>query len=290
MILTNKSGLPDILLKAVKNDSYNAGASDYSATSLLKPPRILALTKKHFNELEEDAEDRLWSLYGQIAHLIIERSQTKNDLTEERYFTTVNNKIISAQVDHLCLQGGILTDWKFTTAWKFKLNALVDKDWEAQLNIQNFVLYQNGIRATSLQIIGLIRDFSKLEALRNETYPKHSVQVRNISMWPLDKTERFIKERISLHEAAKTNPPLCSPEETWKSEDVWAHMKKGNKRAIKLYYSEKTLPKLGPGEYIEFRHGEHKRCENYCAVNKFCDQFKTYKQLKNEGEINVTAN
>lgn len=275
MKLTNRSGLPEILVRAIQNDTYSKGKSDYSATGLLKPPRIAHLTRKHWNEIEEDVEERLWALYGQIAHLIIERSGAKNDITEDRYFTEVNGKTISAQVDHLCLSEDALTDWKFTTAWKFKSNSLPDKDWEAQLNIQAYILRKNGLDPKKLQIVGLLRDYSKAESFRNQDYPKHAVCVQDIQDWGMDKTEEFIKSRIDIHEKAKLSPPNCTPEERWETKEVWAHMKNGRKSALKLYYTPEGLPELGVGEYIQHRKGEPKRCALYCPVSKFCEQYQS---------------
>ena len=87
MIITNHSKLPLAIERAVVNDPYDSSGSDISTTRLIAPPRIVALQKKHQNEIEEDVADRIWSLLGQSVHHIIERSaENTNDISEVRLF------------------------------------------------------------------------------------------------------------------------------------------------------------------------------------------------------------
>jgi len=46
-------------------------------------------------------------------------------------------------------------------------------------------------------------------------------------------------------------------------------MKKGGKRAIKLYPSQEGVT-LGTDQFWEHRPATYRRCEDYCSVNKFC--------------------
>lgn len=281
-------------MKAVENDTYSKGESDYSVTELLKPPRVTALTAMHKEKLVDDVEDRLWSLYGQIVHTILERAN-QADLVEKRFFAEFNGpsgpRIVSAQVDTLALVRGILSDWKFTTSWGFKLGQPVKPEWVAQLNMQLEILRRNGLDAVALQIIGLLRDWSKLEAQRTEDYPKKGVIVVPIEIWPRERTVAFIEERIALHERAKqvTNDedlPLCTPDERWAKQDSWAVMK--GTRAIRfgVCFTEKAAEEThrkNPGTRIEFRPGFSTRCSAYCSVSEFCSQYqKTLKGAINE--------
>ena len=73
MIKTNKHELPEPLYKAICNDQY-VKRGDISVTTLIDSPRINALRKKHWEEIEEDAMDSIWSLFGSSVHHIIERA------------------------------------------------------------------------------------------------------------------------------------------------------------------------------------------------------------------------
>ncbi len=294
MKITNNQNFPEALVKAVEADPYTKGQSDYSITELLKPPRATALSQLYRDQMVDDVADRLWSLYGQIAHTILERANIA-DLVEKRFFIHVPHNgrsfVVSGQVDTLSLVNETLTDWKFTTSWGFKEGKGVKPDWEAQLNMQLECIRQNGFDAKALQIVGLLRDWSKLESLRTDDYPKKGVVAVPIEIWSRDRTMSFIRERISLHEEAKNatsdeHLPLCTPEERWAKQDMWAVMK--GTRAIRfgLCFTEKSAQEMhakNPGTRIEFRPGFSTRCSAYCSVSEFCTQYKqTMKEKANE--------
>lgn len=290
MQITNRSGFPEALALAISKDTYNKGASDFSITELLKPPQAVALSVRHKDKMVDDVEDRLWSFYGQIAHLILERANVK-DLSEERFYSTFTvdgvDYVVSGQIDSLSLEKGTLTDWKFTTSWGFKEGKSVKPEWEAQLNMQLELLRRNGRDAQALQIVGLLRDWSKREAKRTDDYPKKPVQTHPCQMWERKITQSFIEERIRLHVAARSLPddslPLCSEEEMWAKPTVWAVCK--GDRAIRFglcptIEAAQALQAKNPGTRIEFRPGERGRCADYCDAANFCHQYKAFKEGK----------
>lgn len=286
--LTNRYGLPDAIVRAVANDNYSKGDSDFSATELLKPPCQTALTIKHEHEIEEDASDRIWSLLGQSIHTICERANVK-DLVEKRFFAKFGNYTVSAQIDSLGLESEVLTDYKTTTVYKCKPDSAPDADWVAQLNIQLEILRQNGHDAKALQIIAILRDWSKNKARTEFNYPPMNVAVIPIEMWPREKTVAFINERIRLHLEARQKTYVPTNEEIWADETKFAVMKKGSKRATKVYETEaeaKLFVDQDPKNfYVERREGERKRCALYCNVSKFCAQYQaTLKKQNSNGE------
>lgn len=280
MQLTNKNNFPDALVRAIENDGYSKGDADFSVTELLQPPRIRALKKAHSHEIVEDVEDRLWSLYGQIVHSILERAN-EADMVEKRFFATFGHHTVSGQVDSLVLKDGILTDWKFSTAWAFKSNQPPKPDWVAQLNMQAELLRRNGMEVKQLQIVGLIRDWQIRDARSNPDYPQAQVVTQAIPMWTSDKVETFIQLRIAMHLAAEENLPECSDEDRWAKPNIYAVMK--GARAVNgglqnTMEAAKALSEKTPGSRVEFRPGQSTRCEMYCPVAEFCDQFKNQNQ------------
>lgn len=289
--LTNNSNLPEALLRAMQNDSYSPGDSDFTATGLLKPARAVELEKRHAHELTEDAEDGLYRLYGQVAHGILERANMA-DLAEKRFFATFNiggtDYGVSAQMDTLSILDGTLSDFKFTTAWGFKKDQLPKADWVAQLNIQLELMRRNGLDAKQLQIIGLLRDFQMSLAKGDPNYPQAPVATHAIPMWSREQTAAFITMRIAAHVDARKELPTCTPEEKWSKPDTWAVIKKGQKRAINggvclsLAGAENVMAN-NPGTFIQTRPGESVRCGSYCSVSSFCTQFAR-EQIKNTNE------
>lgn len=283
MRLTNRQNYPEALVRAIQNDSYSIGEkADYSVTGLLKPVQQAILQRRYKDQIVEDVEDRIWSLYGQAVHTILERSNTE-DLAEKRFYADFNGTIVTAQVDSLRLESGQLTDWKFQTVYKFKEGQPPDPDWTAQLNMQAEILRRNGLKVHSLQIVGLLRDWSKSKAKREKDkgYPQKQIVAVPIEMWNSETVTSFINLQIAKFEAAKDLPdhrlPACSQEERWADQDIYAVVK--GSRAINggLQYSEAAAQELvnkNPGSRIEFRPSESTRCLYYCSAAPFCQQFK----------------
>jgi hypothetical protein len=279
-------------MRAISNDSYSKGESDYSVTELLKPPQAVVLAKRHKDKLEDDVQDRLWSLYGQVAHLILERANL-SDLSEKRFFAEFLGKTVSGQIDSLSIEGGVLSDWKFTTSWGFKIGKAPKPEFTAQLNMQLELLRRNDLDAQKLQIVGLLRDHSKLEAMRTEDYPKFPVVVQPIEMWSRERTSAFIEERVSIHEAAKfavddADLPECTEEEMWAKPTIYAVMK--GQKAIRggLQYTKEAADKVwseNPGPTIEIRQGERTRCSAYCSVASVCVQYQKFLKEKQTNAV-----
>jgi hypothetical protein len=214
MKITNKFGLPEAYVRAVKNDPYEKGESQFSVTGLLAPPRQKALLDQYQDLVEEDAIDRVWSLLGQGTHHILQRAARPGiDIVEQRYFATFNGVIVSGQIDLLEQDTGTLSDWKVTKAFAFskKGGSGLKPEWVAQLNMQLELLRQNGLDARSLQIVGILKDFDK----KRMNDPALEIVVVDIPIWEREKTVSFINERIKAHLDALKSLPECTTKETW---------------------------------------------------------------------------
>lgn len=244
MKVTNKAGLPEGLVRAISNDPYDSGDSDITASSLGDPPLLRTLLKRHADILEEDASDRIWSLLGQAAHVIAERGTNgTNVLAEKRLSMDVLGWKLSGAMDHFNLDGGILDDFKVTSAWTIVYGDRVES-WEQQLNTLAHLLEHHGHKVTALEIIAILRDWSARDAERSEKYPKASVAVVPLKLWAAEKRQAYIEGRVRLHQAASRLDDdvitPCTEEERW--------MKRDKKTGA-----------------ISFP-----RCEKYCAARPVC--------------------
>lgn len=275
MRLTNKMRLPEPIVAAVANDSYTKGDANISVTELLNPPQIVKLARQHADELEEDASDRIWSLLGQAVHSIIERASDQHDtLSEATIYSDYLGWKLKGSVDHVTISRGELNDYKVTTVWKIAGGKLPE-EWVAQTNIYGRMLEkEKGLQLSGIAVIAILRDWSKREALRSAggDYPQAQVVRLEIPLWSADRTDAFIEERIRLHQAAEPLP--CSDHDIWAKPDKWALMKKGAKKATKLYTSlADAEADCTSAFFIEHRPGEAVRCESYCPVSQFCSQW-----------------
>jgi hypothetical protein len=281
--ITNKTGLPEPIVDAIRNDTYSSGDADISITALLQPPRKIALERQYADQLEEDASDRIWSLLGQVIHGILERSGSSGT-REKRYSMKVSDWTVSGQIDRYF--EGTLQDYKFVTVYKVKEG--VDPDYEAQLNGYAELLRQQGAPVKKLELVAILRDWSKLAARREpETYPQSQVLVQDVPLWPPGKVEAFLNGRVLLHRQARTYLPDCTPAERWAKPTQFAVMKKGQPRAVRLYSQDEESLALAraasaPDLSVQVRRGENTRCENYCSVAPFCSQFQQLKQAQGE--------
>ena len=259
-----------------------------------------------YNDLiEEDASDRIWSMIGSAVHYILENAciamqaagkWNEDMIAERRFYWDVGGKKVSAQID-LLDENSDLNDFKVTSVWAVKdaLQSWGKDEWIAQLNIQNYLMANNDVAVNKLYICAITRDWNKSGRMRDPQYPPRAVRVP-IKKWPLAQTEAYIQSRINA--LYSPYPILCTPKEMWETQTKYAVMKKGVQKAKRLLDSYddafgwcrekgfagqtmvdgKEVVKLDTGIYIETRHGERKRCADYCDMMPFCDQYRDWLQ------------
>jgi len=289
MNYTNELGLPAPLAAALTKDTYSRGDASYSATGLLRPPRMAALFDDPDNIMFRDVSENLWTLFGTAVHSILEESKHPDFITEERLYCSVSGVKLSGAIDvqHIQKDGTrILQDYKTRKAYGVMNN---DSD-EKQLNIYAYIAHKNGIKVSGLQIINFVKDWSRHEAERKPDYPPQDIFIQNIPLWPIEQTEAFVMERIAAHEEARAgNLPDCTDEERWLRDDKFAVMKEKRVRAVRVFDSQEeaetfiAAQKDADKHTIDHRRGQPIRCEQFCDVADYCDQFATFKQ-ENSGE------
>lgn len=85
--LTNKKGLPQPLVDAIKYDTYKVHG-DLGVTTLIDSPQIRILKKKHSREITSDVSESLWMLMGTMCHSILERAHIK-DHKRQAFLTVI---------------------------------------------------------------------------------------------------------------------------------------------------------------------------------------------------------
>jgi hypothetical protein len=286
MKLTNKFNIPQTFMNVLDRPTYSKGKAHLSVTQLLNSPKIVALTKKFEDEIEQDASDMVWSIFGSAVHNVLEHGKDENHIVEQRIHKEYEGWSISGAIDlQVVNPNGIdVKDYKTTTVWAV-MNEKIE--WEVQLNMYaGLVEDVKKIPVTSVGIVAIIRDWNRRESTTREGYPEAPIKELPIRLWSKEERDAFIASRIALHSACEFaietdgELPDCTPEEMWEKPTVWAVRKIGNKRAHSLYETEElataALADLGVNYEIEVRKGERTRCENFCPVNTWCTQYKTY--------------
>jgi hypothetical protein len=283
MQITNANRLPEPLVRAVSRHSHAPRPNSISITGLVQPPQLRALSIKHDAELSEDAADRIWALLGTLLHASLENHAQglKNFITEEELKTEVLGWEVVGHYDasEMLLDGELLTDYKLTSVWAVKDG--IKPEWEQQLNCYAELIRRAGRTVNQLQIVAIGRDWSKAKAKYDTSYPQQQVKVFDVPLWPTFKASFFMEERVAMHQSAAQGVwNDCTDDERWVKDKKWAVMKRGGKKAIRLYDDEAPAVMhagTDPNLYVQFRPGEQVRCESYCSASTVCPQFQRTK-------------
>ena len=292
MKLTNNFGMPETILNVIARPQYSKGKANMSVTELLNSPRIVQLKRKHWDSLTEDAADMVWSIFGTAIHNILEHGKGDNHIVEERIHAELSGMRISGAIDlqEVTDNGIVVSDYKTTSAWAVMNEK---QDWHNQLNSYAYLVEAaKKLPVCKLQIVAIIRDWSRRDAVTREGYPKAPIVVIDIPLWSFEEREAYVKSRISLHGDAlfevetDGDMPDCTPEEMWEKPTTYALKRDGSVRAKSVHETSEAAEaalanatekaKKGEKFLIEIREGDRTRCSNFCQVAGMCSQNKKY--------------
>jgi hypothetical protein len=272
MKITNNTALPQPFVDAVTPRRPRADV--IRVTELIAPPLIRQLMLNHWDDLEDDAANRVWAVFGQSVHSLLEAA-TKDgshlvemELIYDPPFGTLQ---LRGRPDLMTWKNATLTDYKVTSVWSVVFDDKVE--WSQQLNTYAFMLSEQGIRVDAIQNVCILRDWSRREASLKPDYPQSPVVTVPQTLWATAEQEKFIHDRLITH-LEETCP--CSPQERWAKPTTFAVKKPGAKRATRVLDSMEAAgqflvdnPSL-KGATVEVRPGESTRCLHYCPVAAVC--------------------
>ena len=329
--LTNKQNLPEAIVKACLVDNH-VTRGDISVTQLIDAPqirhlkrtndfeedvmgRMYALMGTAIHTVLELSEPELAEArkITEVYKILSKNGGSQkaldylNKFIEESYPTfkdpdVLLEKTISIDVDGMTLSGtmdkftkstGVLEDYKNCSTYAF-INEESKKKWYAQQNIYAYMLRQNGYTVNKSQVVAIFRDFSAAKQLQSKDYPKHQVAMIEIELYDDAFMKTYLSERVRLHRMAEDgNVPECNGKERWATNDKFAMMNKGGKRAIRVLNSKAEAEEWRRTEAYKYdnlyevkRPGENKRCEKFCGVKDVCPQFK---RIMKEASENTTT-
>ena len=242
MKIINKSKIPDALFRYLKQDlyDYEEKGESLSVTEILNPIQAVVLRRRHEDEIEVDAIDRLWILLGVGVHAILE--QEKGIEKIERLKAEILGREISGKFDRIF--NNKITDYKVTSAWTLAYRSR-DEEWVWQLSIYRWLYWK--VKKIKLDLTGsivcLLRDWAE-KNLTNPNYPRSAAVEVKFNLHDFKEVEEFLHVRVALikkYEKLPDNKLLeCSSEERW----------------------------YNPKQDV------YNRCDKYCAAAPFCNQLK----------------
>lgn len=297
MKLTNRKNYPAIVVNALKHvsDKYSKGEGvDISVTELISPPLMRILKKRHYDEITEDVEDRMFSFFGSLAHEFIENIDSPDVLfKEQRVLIEVGGWILSGQFDLIYKDKDeiILADIKFTS--KYAVKDGCKTEWARQLNIYRYMIMSLKDHHSKLKnkIHEQIESIDRMEIIapiRDATFLDDKLVVLPVKKFKDYKVKEYIEKRIALHKLCEDEItgkiPECTPEDRWQDSTKYAVCPGAGKKSLKNHDTRvqaEAHASTKENLVVEVRPQENKRCSRFCSVSRFCWWWTDY----NEGYI-----
>lgn len=290
MRITNELNLPEPFVQAAAGDGrHHPRPKTYSVTQMLKGVKQVVLERRHGDEMEADASEYVWAVFGTAVHTVLERAQETPDQLKEGYveLDMGDGYTLTGIFDLYDDATGTVTDYKTTSTWKVVYDEW--DDYRQQLLIYALILREMGFDARRGQVVALLKDHSKTKAKHERGYPKHPVFVKSFDFTDEDfeRCRRFLQERFAELAAAEgmgdDEIPPCTPEERWAKPGQWAVMRRDRKRAVRLYEDKGDAYQRAAGEnracgrelyYVEERPSRDGRCPEYCSAAPWCSYYR----------------
>jgi len=253
-----------------------------SVTRLVGSPRILQLTYRHWDCLEQDVVDILKPMIGTAWHAHMAKFAGKEMIIETFLSAKIEDWTLNGRFDLYNPKTKTLTDYKTSSVFGYLLGEKAE--YTAQLNCYRYLLEKNNYPVKHLELAYTFTDWQWRKNV-SEDYPDAPAKVVPVEMWSMEAAEVYINERIFLHMRAEglndDSLPECTDEEMWSKPDTWAVKKPGRKTALRVLHSEEEAREwIGDqkGLTVEHRPGERTRCERFCVLSKCgkCSQHNEY--------------
>lgn len=267
MLVENAELLPELLYE-VLSENRPPVEGEIHVTQLIGPPLVDYLRREYWDDLVDDASNRLFALLGQGLHAAIandgriqhakkvigELIRDWNKIDRDIQLCILQDLLASLDStnqsgiestlrwklnDHWTLVGtddhydelaAKVMDWKITSVWSV---LFADHNWEEQCNMYGYMRRKNGYEVEALEVWALLRDWQKSKAKYSgdPRYPKIPFVRVPLRVWSMDECEDYIENRIKLFVPGK-KPRPCTPEEKWQTPTLYKVMKKNRKSAL----------------------------------------------------------
>ena len=290
MEYTNKYDLPSAMVNACEeDDGHKPEDGVYHVTELLKPTKAAALLRRHYSEISQDVSDCVWLIFGKAVHSLLEKSDMTGYAEYDLRVKLENGLTVVGRCDLYNEKECAIEDYKTATVWKYLFKDF--DDWKLQGLQYAYMMQFQGHLVKKLRFHAIMKDWSagerKRSLLLGKEYPEHPIWTWEYDVTAADvaSIHDFMLERTSAEDKAlkassDDDIPECSPEERWNTGEKYAVMKDGRKTAIKVCATMEEAqayivanPSCA-GAKVETRHGEDKRCNDYCLGCNFCAHYK----------------
>lgn len=276
--------------------------------TLIGAPLPRYLFARYWHQLEVNASDTMNAIQGQFGHLLFDKVETttisKVPLRVEFEGTTILGE--ADYYDPLLLTLG---DNKFKQVNSVTAGNISKDDYlEKQLNIYCWMARRQGLKIEYLQGDIYINGWTRYKTLAGSNYPKKPYVKIRVPIWEDSFTTNYVRKRIAVHDtraikmlrdlgvnnipvienysnynpeglnAAMMEIPICTDKERFAQPTIYAVMKEGQKKAVKLFdhvrdaweYVTIQTPAMASKMNVVERKGGYIKCAWYCDTRMFC--------------------
>ena len=321
MNITNNTNIPLPLAVWLVSDNYDyvTDPKYISATTLLKPIKQIILSRRVNGAiLSCDVEDFISRSMGTALHDSIEKAWNNNyrkSLESLGYSTNLINRILVNPTQEEVLNAnnpipiyleqraikelngwkiggkfdmvaeGVVNDYKSTSVYSW-IHDNKTRDYQLQGSIYRW-LNPDKITEDYIRINFIFTDWQKVNALSDPNYPKSRLQYKDIPLFSLEETEKYLSNKLAqldkYMEAPEMQIPECTEEELWRTPGKYKYFSNPSKtlgRSTKNFDNQAEankywkVDKKGKGIVI-YAPGEVRRCQ-YCSAASICKQRLNY--------------
>jgi hypothetical protein len=219
----------------------------------------------------------------------------KDEILEVTRRMQIGSTVLYGTPDNYIISKETLYDYKFCSVYSYMFPEARHK-WDAQTNVYANLLENDGHKVKEIKIIAFFRDWTSHGINRSKDYPPRQVMEIPVKRVGNADTLKYITKRIELHNDVRNGGPIpmCTGKERWATSDTFAVKSKGAKNALRVFATPQEAKAFMvennhkfDGLDIEHRVGESKKCEKYCPVAKFCDQYAMEKEARRKQSDNL---
>ena len=283
---------------------------DYSVTGLIDTPRRIQLYKRHKDQLIIPPESQAAAMVGVAVHKLWEDNLRQYSMIDPKYEVErvvtekIADRLVTGRFDVL-YNRDTLYDIKTCKVWK-RIFDPTNEEWTEQLNLYHYLLGLRGVVVKKIYVIAHYMDWIESQMVRDKEYPRAAIEQFEIEIWPKERQENYLHDRLALHksceEISDDELPVCSRKERWERHPggatvMYAILKsRSANRAINNGVFDsldaalerfKSNPKgITSESVIECRYAVPKKCLKWCAACNFCDWYIDYCKKDHEGTMN----
>ncbi len=283
---TNNYNLPSRVLSVISGlnpERERPTNKKFHVTELLLPAFARNLLVERWNDITPDYSDFLISVQGDTLHRAYQKYLTPlGYMCEMSFYEEIEGVTITGTLDAYNPKTKTLISLKQTSVWGptyKKLDYTKQENcysWFLAKDIAHFKGCETREKVSKIVVDIWYRNWQLKQAGWSHDYPKIPYEQMEIPVWPIEKTERFIKQSIEYLLMCK-DP--CSREDKWQKYSV---MKNKNKTPSKNCATEleavkwirnyrcDTTKKDRITANFQIVDSEPTNCLHYCKARSVC--------------------